>query len=61
MVITPNGEENMKKMDQLYIAKGMQNGIVSLENSLVVCYKSKHEFTIQTRTHILRCLSQRNN
>ena len=36
MMITLNGEEEVEKLDQLYIGEGMWNGMASLENSWAV-------------------------
>ena len=39
---------------------GIQNGIVTLENSLMISYKVKHVLTIQPKSSISRYLPKRN-
>ena len=56
----PNAGKDMEQLNSHTLLVGMQNCTSTLENSLAVFYKVKHELTIKLHKAIPRYLPRRN-
>lgn len=52
--------ESMYDWNSHTLLVGVQNVIITLENSLTFCYKVKHTLTIQTTNPLFRCVPKEN-
>ena len=50
---TPNVNKDVEQKETHSLLVGMQNGTITLEDSLAGSYKTKYTFTIQSSNHIL--------